>query len=172
MKPNLRGALAPLLSFLLLAACGCSGGDRSPSPEAAPDFSATSLDGRVVRLSEHQGQVVLLDFWATWCPPCRAALPHLVEMQNAYRADGFVILGMNMDKDPQEVASFLERNTVNYPILPLADDVRRAYGGISTIPTAILVDRQGRIRQKFLGYDRRIAQDMEKAIRALLSEGT
>jgi thiol-disulfide isomerase/thioredoxin len=171
MKPSLRGALALLPAALLLFVSACSQEKSSAPPQAAPDFAATSIDGRVVRLSEYLGQVVLLDFWATWCPPCRAALPHLVEMQNAYRADGFVILGMNMDKDPQEVASFLERNTVNYPILPVEDDVRRAYGGISTIPTAMLVDRQGRIRQTFLGYDRRIAQDMEKAIRALLSEG-
>lgn len=170
MRQSLRDALALLLACLLLAGCGCSEKKESAPPQAAPEFTATSLDGHLVRLSQYRGQVVLLDFWATWCPPCRAAIPHLVEMQNAYRADGFAILGMNMDKDPQEVASFLERNTVNYPILPVEDDVRRAYGGISTIPTAFLVDRQGRIRQKYLGYDKRIAEDLEKAIRVLLSE--
>lgn len=161
-------------TFLLLASIligvGCSTREEPGDPKLAPDFTLTSIDGNRVTLSSLRGQVVLLDFWATWCPPCRAAIPHLVELQNKYRTDGLNVVGMNMDQDPEELVSFLQENTVNYPILKLTEDVRLAYGGVSSIPVTFLVDRQGRVRHRYMGFDRRIAEDIERAIQALLQE--
>jgi len=160
----------PLLLLCLLFAPGCSSKPAGGEVKVAPDFTLTSIDGNRVSLAEHRGKVVLLDFWATWCPPCRAAIPHVVELQNQYRADGFAVVGMNMDQDSEDLTAFLQRNTVNYPIVRVTEDVRMAYGGVSSIPIAFLIDRQGRIRQKYLGYDKRIAEDMEQTLQALLRE--
>ncbi|MBE0617620.1 MAG: TlpA family protein disulfide reductase, partial [Proteobacteria bacterium] len=149
---------------------GCSAERQSGETKPAPDFALTSVDGNRITLAERKGKVVLLDFWATWCPPCRAAIPHVVELQNKYRADGFEVVGMNMDQDPEDLVSFLAQNTVNYPIVKVSEEVRAAYGGVSSIPVAFLLDRQGRIRHKYLGYDKRIAKEIEETIQTLLRE--
>jgi len=171
MARTIRTGTLLLLATLLLGV-GCSSEKEAGDPKAAPDFTLSSIDGNRLTLSGLKGKVVLLDFWATWCPPCRAAIPHLVELQNKYRADGLDVVGMNMDQDPEDLVSFLQSNTVNYPILKVTDEVRLAYGGISSIPVTFLVDRQGRVRHRYMGFDRRIAEDMERAIQALLQEGT
>jgi cytochrome c biogenesis protein CcmG, thiol:disulfide interchange protein DsbE len=165
-----HAALALLLAFALAGSLGCSGTPEPEVPRTAPDFSLAALDGERVRLSEHRGQVVLLDFWATWCPPCRASIPHLVEMQDKYRGDGFTVIGMNMDHDGEDLAAFLRRHTLNYPVVKVTEDVRAAYGGVISIPVAFAVDRRGLVRRSFLGYDRRIAKDMEQTIQTLLRE--
>ncbi len=149
---------------------GCPDTEQAAQPTAAPDFSLPNLDGEQVTLSEHRGKVVFLDFWATWCPPCRAAIPHIVELQNRYRADGFVALGMSMDLDPEELTDFLRRVPVNYPILQVDDNTRVAFGGVASIPQGFLVDRKGKIRKKFMGFSQPIAEEMEQLIQQLLSE--
>ncbi len=157
-----------VLALHLLA--GCPGKEQAEQPTQAPDFSLPNLEGERVTLSEHRGKVVFLDFWATWCPPCRAAIPHIVELQNRYRADGFVALGMSMDLDPEELTDFLRRVPVNYPILQVDDTTRMAFGGVASIPQGFLVDRKGRIRKKFMGFSQPIAEEMEQTIQQLLSE--
>lgn len=170
MSQITRLALGLLLLSALAGGVGCSATEESQAPRAAPDFSLPALDGDRVRLSEHRGQVVLLDFWATWCAPCRVSIPHLVEMQNKYRKDGLAIIGMNMDHDGEDLAAFLRQNTLNYAIVKVTDEVRAAYGGVTSIPVAYAVDRRGMIRKRFLGYDNRIAKDMEQTIQTLLRE--
>lgn len=167
-RPVRAALLAAILG--LLVAAGCS----SPSPdtalENAPAFSLPSIDGAKVNLTDYQGKVVLLDFWATWCPPCRAAMPHLAKLQEQHRSDGLVVLGMSMDKNREDLDSFLSSQNVNYPMLLVDEDTRLAFGGVASIPQTFLVDRKGRIRHKFLGYDHKIASQMEAKILELLGE--
>lgn len=170
VRAGARTGLA--LALLALLAPACSREPSSQEKQSAPDFALSSVDGSRVRLSDYRGKVVLLDFWATWCPPCRAAIPHIVQLQNKYRSEGFVALGMNMDQNPEDVTSFLNRVNVNYPILKTDPITLQAYGGVSSIPLAFLVDKQGYIRQRYMGYDNRIAEEMERQIQTLIQEGS
>ncbi|NTU59768.1 MAG: TlpA family protein disulfide reductase [Deltaproteobacteria bacterium] len=173
----MNAARAPkLLSLLLLVfalglAAGCS--DKKPTKEAnqAPDFTLPSVDGKSVRLSTFRGKVVLLDFWTTWCPPCRQALPHLAELQKGLGSQGFQALGMSLDEDAEILKAFLVENPIPYPVLLANDDTRAAYGGVSAIPQVFLVDRKGKIRERFQGYTPEIGEKMKAAAEALLKEG-
>jgi thiol-disulfide isomerase/thioredoxin len=119
----------------------------------APDFSLKDLNGKNIRLSEQKGKVVLIDFWATWCPPCRKGIPELIEMQQEYGRDKFVVLGINLDQeDAKVVKDFAENYRINYPVLFYTPEVIAAYGGIEAIPTSFLVDKEGNVRQWVQGY--------------------
>ena len=161
------GVCVLLAGVWLLA---CSKGPEHKEIRQAPDFSLPTVDGQTIRLSELRGKVVLLDFWATWCPPCRVAIPHLVEIQRRYRKDGLVVIGMNLDQDPDELMGFMRRTEFNYPVVMVDEATRKAFGGIPTIPQVFLIDRKGRIRKKYLGYSREIAENMDRMIQHLLQE--
>jgi peroxiredoxin len=126
--------------------------------QIAPDLSLRDLSGRMVSLEEHRGSVTLLDFWATWCPPCRMSIPELVRLQEKYRDKGLVILGISLD-DPKLFTNkallvFKEKAKINYTILRYDLKVLKDYFGEKTpaIPTMFLVDRQGKIREIFVGF--------------------
>jgi len=131
----------------------------------------SGVDGKAVTLADYRGQVVLLDFWATWCPPCRAGIPHHVKLQEKFGSRGLRVIGLSLDKNPDDVAEFLARETVNFPMAYLDEPTRQAFGGVPTIPYAVLIDRSGRIRQKKVGFSQEIAESMEKSIAQLLNEG-
>lgn len=160
--------------WLLVVAAGCSGGTggaRDPTP-LAPDFTLLDTSGKQVRLSDFRGQVVMLHFWATWCAPCRAALAHEVEFQKIYQKRGFTVLGMNLDKNREDVTEFLARNPLNYPTLFVDPATREAYGGVASIPLTIVIDRTGRIRRTSMGYTLQLVSALERTIEALLAEDT
>ena len=135
-------------------------------PEAAPEFKLTGLDGKPVNLGAAKGKVVLLNFWATWCGPCRAETPDLVALQERYK-DALEIIGLAVDvDDPEDVKAFAEKSGINYPIAIADDEVRARYGGITALPTSFILDTDGRIVQKHVGmFD---PQLYELEIRALL----
>jgi cytochrome c biogenesis protein CcmG/thiol:disulfide interchange protein DsbE len=119
----------------------------------APDFTLKDLEGNEVSLSDYLGKVVIIDFWATWCGPCRKGIPEFVEMQTEYGKDNLVILGISVDRDdPKVVSEFAAAYEVNYPILYFTPEVTMAYGGITAIPTTFIVDRDGYVRDYFRGY--------------------
>lgn len=134
---------------------------------SAPDFSLPLLDGGELRLSSYRGKVVLLDFWATWCVPCRAETPHFVELQRQYGDHGLQIIGVSMDDSPDPVHAFYQHFHINYPIVMGTADVGSAYGGVLGLPIAFLIDRDGRIYSKHMGatdalvFDREIAALVE-----------
>jgi peroxiredoxin len=138
-------------------------GDR----QQAPDFSLTDATGKTVTLSDFKGKVVLLNFWATWCSPCRIEIPWFVEFQRAYRDQGFEVMGVSMDEEGWEVIKpFLDRMEVNYRILLGDDMVAQQYGGVEALPTTFLIDRQGRIASTHVGL---VSKDVyEKDIKELL----
>ncbi|MBZ5687040.1 MAG: TlpA family protein disulfide reductase [Acidobacteriia bacterium] len=117
----------------------------------APDFTLPLIDGGQLRLSSYRGKVVLLDFWATWCVPCRDETPHFVELQQKYGGQGLQIVGVSMDDSPDPVRTFYQQFHMNYPVVMGTADVGGAYGGVLGLPIAFLIDREGRIYAKHIG---------------------
>lgn len=118
----------------------------------APDFELVSLDGRKVKLSDFRGKAVVLNFWATWCPPCKTEMPWFVDLQKQYGSDGLTILGVAMDdSDPQKIAQFASEMGVNYPVLLGTNNVSEAYGDVEYLPTTFYINRQGKIVGKVAG---------------------
>jgi peroxiredoxin len=116
----------------------------------APDFSVTTLDGQTMQLSELKGRRVVLDFWATWCPPCVKEIPHFIRLRNETAIDELVIVGISSE-DAATLKSFVKKKGVNYPIAS-ADDLPSPYNGVTSIPTTFFIDRQGVIQNVFVGY--------------------
>ena len=168
----MRRRVGLLAALLMAMALGCSdgGGSQGNGRSLAPDFRLSTLDGRDVQLSDYRGKVVLIHFWATWCEPCLAAIPFEMELQEKFGRDSFVVLGLNMDRKPEDAREYLEKHPVNYPVLQLDPDTRRAFGGISTIPYTILVDQAGYIRKKKLGYQQDDRSAIERKIVFLLQQ--
>ena len=124
----------------------------NPDENKAPDFTLKSFDGKTVKLSDYKGKVIIIDFWATWCPPCRKGIPDLISIQNDYKND-VVIIGISLDgeKTLKDVPGFVKSYAINYPIVYGDDKVVAAYGGIEGIPTAFVVDKKGNIVDKHVG---------------------
>lgn len=134
------------LGFLLL-------GPQLRAADAAPAWKLQDINGKTVQLSDFKGKVVILDFWATWCPPCRAEIPHFVELQKAYADKGLVIVGISLDQGGVDtVAPFAKANGINYPIVLGDEELTSKYGGIEGIPTTFIVDQKGNIVNKFVGF--------------------
>ena len=120
-------------------------------PKPVTPFSVQTLDGTVLRSQDLKGKVVILNFWATWCPPCRAEIPDLVALQDKYR-DQVVVLGISMDEGPAEdVRRFAEKYQVNYPVAMATPAIYQAFPGMASLPTSLIVDREGMVVQKHIG---------------------
>ncbi len=133
----------------------------------APDFTLQSLDGKTMRLSDFRGKAVLLNFWATWCGPCKIEMPWFVELQNQYAAQGFQIVGVAMDDASKEdISKFAKDMGVNYPILIGKESVGDEYGGVPALPESFLIGRDGKIVDKILGL--RGKAEIEDAIKKAL----
>jgi thiol-disulfide isomerase/thioredoxin len=118
----------------------------------APDFSLESVDGKSMKLSDLRGKAVLLNFWATWCSPCKIEMPWFVELQNQYGADGLQIVGVAMDDASKEdIAKFAKDMGVNYPILIGKEAVGDAYGGVPALPETFFIGRDGKVVDKIIG---------------------
>ncbi len=132
------------------------------NPEAAPPFLLRDINGKIVSTADWKGKVVILNFWATWCPPCREEIPELVQLQARYK-DKLQIIGASEDDDgPQKVQQFVQRYGMNYPVVMATKELIDNYGGVPALPTSFLIDPQGRIMQKHTGlyeyqvYDREV----------------
>jgi cytochrome c biogenesis protein CcmG/thiol:disulfide interchange protein DsbE len=117
----------------------------------ASDFSLTDLSGQTLQLSRYRGKVVLLNFWATWCSPCRSEIPRFVDLQNKYDRDGFEIVGISLDDDPKLVRAFYQQFRMNYPVAIGDAELAERYGGILGLPVSFLIGRDGRIYAKYAG---------------------
>ncbi len=131
---------------------------------AAPDFTLLTLDGQKVKLSDYRGKAVLLNFWATWCPPCKVEMPWFVDLQKQYSRDGLVVLGVAMDdSEPAQIAKFATDLGVNYTVLLGTDKVSDDYGDVQYLPTTFFIGRNGAIVDKLTGLlDRKDIEDSVK----------
>jgi peroxiredoxin len=132
------------------------------------DFTLTDIDGAEVRLSDYRGKVILLNFWATWCAPCKIEIPDFVEVYDEYRERGLEILGvLNLDEpSPAELRAFAAQFRMNYPIFRASDEFEAANGPIWGLPTTFLIDRQGSICSKHMGPVSK--ETVEREIKGLL----
>lgn len=115
--------------------------------QPAPAFTLKSLDGKTLALAELKGKVVVVNFWATWCPPCRAEIPDFVEFYSQNKAKGLEIVGVSVDEmTPQQLRPFVDQNKMSYPIALVTDKILKDYGPIRAIPTTFVIDKKGIIR--------------------------
>jgi peroxiredoxin len=174
MSPSQRSLVSlltrPLLALLLAAAAPWAATAPLAPTAPAPDFTLRTLDGQKLRLGEQRGRVVLVNFWATWCGPCRQEMPHLNKLYEKYKSSGFVLLGVNVDDDTRQAAGVADKLGVKFPVLPDADKrVSRQYD-LSAMPSTVLIDRDGKVRYLHRGYQSGYEDTYDKQIRELLKE--
>ena len=156
-------------AVLLVAAVGCSKGTTPPpgdapaapgdapvvkllkNPTTVADFSVTDLDGRTITSAALRGKVVLVNFWATWCPPCRQEIPDLIKLQEKYK-DDLVVLGISEDEAPPEtVRAFVAEHKINYFIAMTTPELAKVFRGVAALPTTFVIDREGKVAQRHVG---------------------
>ena len=136
----------------------------------APDFTLRSAEGGNLRLAEMRGRVVLVNFWATWCGPCKVEMPHLNRIYEKYRSAGFVLLGVNIDEDPRQAVALATRMGLKFPVLLDTDKaVSRRYA-LDSMPGTVIIDRDGKVRHVHKGYREGVEATYDAQIRALVKE--
>jgi peroxiredoxin len=152
---------------------------KAPESAACPadakmanlDFTMKDVDGKDVRLSDYKGKVILLDFWATWCGPCKYEIPGFVELQEKYGKQGLQVIGVSVDDTVEKLRPFIKQFNINYPILQGLghDDVQDAYGPIIGIPINVVISRDGRICGKHMGLPpiKSSKEPLEKAVKEI-----
>jgi len=159
-----------LAACVALAAGLVAAAPAVPSASGAPDFTLPSLDGPNLRLQEQRGQVVMINFWATWCGPCREEMPHLSRLYDKYRPSGFTVFAINIDEEPQKAARLAKQLGMRFPVLLDTDKkVSRLYD-LSAMPSTVLIDRDGRVRYLHRGYRSGYEVTYDQQIRELLRE--
>jgi cytochrome c biogenesis protein CcmG/thiol:disulfide interchange protein DsbE len=170
MKMN-RSKHLPLLLGLAITTylTGCSSSEDSSkgNTQTAPQFSFSSLEGKTVAMKDLANKVVVVDFWATWCPPCREEIPHLNKLYAELKGKGFEIVGISMDHEGTDVVKeFARELRIEYPIVMGDEEDAEAFGGIMGLPTTFIIDRSGNIVKKYVGLPP--AGDMEQLIKELV----
>lgn len=122
------------------------------STATAPDFSLPTPDGKTIKLSSYKGKVVIIDFWATWCPPCRKGIPDLINLKKKYGSKGLEIIGVSVDRETKpDVIPFMKEKGINYPVVYADNNIIMNYGGIRAIPTSFVIDKQGKVVASYEG---------------------
>jgi cytochrome c biogenesis protein CcmG/thiol:disulfide interchange protein DsbE len=172
-------AASVLLAGLCLTGCNTSSESKSKASvkpnsdrKAAPEFSLKDVDGRSVSLAEYKGKVVLLNFWATWCGPCKIEIPWFTEFEQKYKDRGFAVIGVAMDDDGWEaVKPYLGQAKINYRVVLGNDSVATLYGGVDSLPTSFVLDQDGKIASTHVGlvsksdYENEISHLLDNAQR-------
>jgi cytochrome c biogenesis protein CcmG/thiol:disulfide interchange protein DsbE len=145
--------LLPLVLVLFVCANAEKASIIGDNSSPAPDFKAKDLKGREISLSKYSGKVVFLNFWATWCGPCKAEIPDFIKAYEQYKDKGMEIIGISVDRiNPKSVLKFVEKYKINYPVIMSTDKIQKDYEPGPYIPTTIIVDREGKIRHRHIGY--------------------
>ena len=158
--PNLSFRYVAIFLLAAVFFTGCNTGPSSvraavkPSKDRkpAPDFALKDVNGKSVKLSDYRGKVVLLNFWATWCGPCKIEIPWFIDFEQSYKDRNFAVLGISMDDDGWEsVKPYLEQRKINYRVMIGTEEVSAQYGGVDSLPTTFIIDREGRIAAVHVG---------------------
>ena len=167
----IRSFVAAALASAFTLAALTPAAAATPSTNAfAPDFTLRGADGRNVRLDELRGQVVLVNFWATWCGPCREEMPRLDSLYQKYHKSGFVLLGVNVDDDPRTALATAAKLNVTFPVLLDTDKKVSKLYDLNTMPSTVVIDRDGKMRFLTRGFHAGTERDYEQQIRGLLKE--
>ena len=158
-----------IMAVVVFMTIACGSGSQSKSGQSElTDFTLTSLDGEEYTLSALKGKVVVIDFWATWCPPCRKSIPTFVRLYEKYNDKGFTILGIGLD-DEQSLINFRTEVNIPYPVFVGSDDLAKDYG-VTGIPKTIFVDKKGKIRKTQVGFAPELESQFDAMIDSLLKE--
>lgn len=134
----------------------------------APEWSLKDMDGKTVGSADFKGKVVILDFWATWCGPCRAEIPNFIALQKQYAKQGLVVIGASVDEGGADVVKpFARKLGINYPVVLADEKTQQAFGGIEAVPTTFIIDREGRIVKEHMGFADK--DEFENEIKPLLN---
>lgn len=163
---RVRRWLIGLTTSLLVAASPAS----EPVQGPAPDFALKSNSGSNLRLSELRGEVVMINFWASWCGPCRQEMPLLDEIHQRYKSLGFTVLGVNVEEDSNPAKAMLKQTPVSFPILFDTDSTVSKLYAVSAMPSTVLIDRDGNMRYLHRGYKPGYEQEYAQQVRALVRE--
>jgi thiol-disulfide isomerase/thioredoxin len=169
-----------ILTLAVVGLAGCNQHPASPSSpkenvtaageigSRLPDFSTKDLQGREISSARLRGKVVLIDFWATWCQPCKKEMPGYQKLLDRYGPRGFAVIGFKFDtmKDMEDPVLFAKRMGVRYPLGVAADDLKQKFGGVEGLPTTLLYDRQGTLRTKVIGFE--YTDTIESQVKPLL----
>jgi peroxiredoxin len=166
---TLTTAISPLLGATLLAAAGWASAAATVGA-AAPDFTLRTLNGPNMRLQEQRGKVVLVNFWATWCGPCRKEMPHLNRLSDKYKSAGLVMMGVNVDDDVRKAAEVAGKLAVSFPVLLDTDKAVSKLYDLNAMPSTMVIDRSGRVRYLHRGYQDGYENQYDQQIRELLKE--
>ena len=171
MTSALHHRLARSTRWVLCAALGLAAGSALPvvAPStAAPDFTLRAMDGPNMRLQEQRGRVVMINFWATWCGPCRQEMPHLNRLYEKYKGSGFVLLGVNVDDDARNATELAAKLGLRFPVLLDTDKTVSKLYDLATMPSTVLIDRDGKVRYVHRGYLNGYEDTYEKQVREML----
>lgn len=160
--------LLAILFIVFMIFTGCAPKDQTQSPANSRDFTLTSLDGEDITLSELKGTVVLVDFWATWCPPCRKSIPVFIKLYNKYHERGFTVLGISRE-DKSTLEKYRKEAGIPYSILIDNKNISKTYE-VEAIPTIIFFDKNGQVRKTQVGFAPELEAGFEILIDSLLSE--
>jgi peroxiredoxin len=167
---NTMHAMPHILLASLLALLSFTARGAVQAEAAAPDFTLRTLGGAPLRLGEQRGRVVLVNFWASWCGPCRQEMPQLNRLHDAYRSAGLVLLGVNVDDDPQRAAEVAQRQGIRFPVLLDSDKAVVRRWDLGSMPATVLIDRDGRVRHLHRGWRDGLDATYERQIRELIKE--
>lgn len=170
MRSSCRMSVGIAMRIAVVPLCFAAAITAPNLRKAAPGFSLSDAKGASVRLSDYQGKVVLLDFWATWCGGCKVEIPWYVEFENKYKSSGLAVIGVSMDEDGwKAVKPFLEKTKLNYPVVIGNEELAKRYG-VDAMPMTLLIDRGGKIASSHVGVVDK--GGFESEIRLLLQHGT
>lgn len=138
--------------------------------QPAPNFKVITTSGQPVSMDNYRGYVLVIDFFATWCPPCNESIPHLVDINRKFGKQGLQILGLSMDEDGEQIVkSFIDERRINYPVALASEQVQIDYGIVS-VPVMFVIDKKGKVSEIYRGYSDETGRSMEALIKKLLAE--